>query len=355
MKEEFFISKKIKQLKPYIPGEQTKNKNIIKLNTNENPYQPNGEIKSVLKKIKIKQLKFYPDSKCEQLKEKTALFFKTLKNQIAFGNGSDELIHAIFRGFFNPKESVLFTQYTYSAYEVYAHMYGIAIKKIKMKEDFLIPLQVLKKFSAKVFFLTNPSAPTGTLIDLKSIEKAVLENPKKLFVIDEAYHDFSDKNKSALCLLPHHNNLIILKTLSKSFSLAAIRLGMAFAHPKIIEAFYKILDPYNINTLTQLIAINAFHHTSHYTKNLNKIKNTREDFKKKLQQLHFKVIPSSANFLLVTHQNINMEHLYLFLKKKNILVRYFKRPTLDQYLRITIGKNRDMKKLYKTIKRYEKI
>ncbi|MFC1504462.1 histidinol-phosphate transaminase [Spirochaetota bacterium] len=346
-----FWNSTVKKLKPYVYGEQpAPAKGVIKLNTNENPYPPHKELRKLLSTLDINRLKYYPPPVCERLAGLIAKRYSVQSKFIFIGNGSDEILSYLFRAFLNKEDTVLFTKYTYSLYTTLADIHGIAYKTLPMKNDFMIDLSLVRKYKAKLFFLTNPNAPTGMALPAQDIEKAIRESPGTLFVIDEAYADFSNEN--CIFLTKKYDNVIVLRTLSKSFSLCGIRLGYSIAKPYLTQALYKIKDSYNINLVTQLIAEHAFKKYPYYLKNCRKIIKTRENTAFKLKSLGFTVLPSKANFIFCTHSTINIKRLFLYLKKLKIYVRHFNNPVLDRYLRISIGTEREMNELFKNIKTY---
>ncbi len=355
-----FVVKHLKKLVGYQAGEQPLKK-VIKLNTNENPYPPPLDIKKTLTNIDFTTLKNYPplanDLTNGKLLDVIAKNYQVSNQEICLGNGSDEIISSIFKIFIGSGKKLLLSEYTYSAYFTYATIYNSKVIKLKM-EDFMIdlPKALNKKFD--VFLLTNPNAPTGIAIENKKIIKAIKAHPKKLFIIDEAYSDFNDE--SLVPEIKKLKNLIVIKTLSKGFSLAAIRLGFAFACQEIIESLKKVLDPYNINLISQQIALSAFtkKNQDYFLKNIQKVITTKQKLVKALAELHFTTLPSKTNFVFTSPPGLNTskknttKRLFIFLKKNNILVRYFPVKGLNEFLRITIGTDQEIKKVIQIIKKY---
>jgi histidinol-phosphate aminotransferase len=340
-----FENKNVAQLDPYVYGEQpTPSSKLIKLNTNENPYPPHSSVEQFLKKFDTAKLRLYPDPLCSELRKEVSKTYRLPGSYFLFGNGSDEIISLIFRTFFGRQDEVVFTQYTYSAYRTYAEALGVSSRTLPMGEDFLINLDHLDRISAKVFFLTNPNAPTGLAIKTGELEKTIKKNSSRLFVIDEAYADFAEENALSL-VSSGYKNVLILRTLSKAYSLCGVRLGMAIGHPDLISAMGKIKDPYNVNALTQGIATTVFKHLPYYQKNIKLIKQERAHFAGQLTLSGFKVLPSQTNFLLVAYPGKNLKELYLYLVKKKIYVRHFDKPVLTDYLRISIGTPDEMKRV----------
>ena len=338
-------------MQPYEWGEQPKKTaKLIKLNTNENPYPPPSSLSRKLGGFAISTLRLYPNPLCQDLRKSAAKYFNLKPDMIAFGNGSDELIALIFKTFFNRHDNALLTEYTYSHYKTYADAYGINHTTMPMK-NFQIDISILNRIRCKVFFLTNPNAPTGIVIDPKEIETYINRHTDKLFVIDEAYGDFADAKKSCLPLVKKYNNLIVLRTFSKAFSLSGIRLGFALGNKELISALNKVRDPYNISTLTQMIGVEVFKKIPYYKKNIDKVKQTRKKFSEQLNELKFLVFPSAANFVFCRPPDgVEAEDLFNSLKKKHIYVRHFSDSKLADYLRISIGTNQDMTRVIKEIK-----
>ena len=343
-----FTISPVQLMKAYQWGEQPKaHPGLIKLNTNESPYPPHPSLSKKLANFDISNLRLYPDPRCDKLKIEVSKYFKMPTDMITLGNGSDELIALIFRVFLTRRDNALFTEHTYSHYKTYAHAAGINYSTMPMK-NFQIDLNLLSRIQCKLFFLTNPNSPTGIAIEPKEIEYYLKKHQNKLFVIDEAYVDFADK-KSCLPLIKEYNNILLLKTLSKSFSLCGIRLGFVLGHSDLIESINKVKDPYNVNALTQLIGVEVFKKAPYYQKNIEKIKKTRDFFSKQLIRLGFNVFPSSANFVFVLPpSSITAETIFYSLKKKRIYIRHF--LNVKDHLRITIGNDEEMRKVIKELK-----
>lgn len=346
-----FTSRRVQKLVPYVYGEQPRPvPGLVKLNTNENPYPPHASVRRFLRGLDPDFLRLYPDPTCAGLRKAASRVLGVPENFLLFGNGSDELIALIFRVFFDPGDKVLFTRYTYSAYRSYADAVGVESQDLEMGADFGIDLKKLSARREKVFFLTNPNAPTGIGLDAKVVAQALAANPKKLFVVDEAYGDFA--KSTCVPLVRRFANLIVLRTLSKSYSLCGLRLGYAAAQPGLIEALVKVKDPYNVNALTQKIGELAFRHNAYYLKNAKKIVAERTRFTREMNALGFKTLPSSTNFVLTGRPGKSQGPLYRHLASRQIYVRYFDKSVLRDYLRITIGTPIQMKKLLTEIKAF---
>ncbi|MBL8995550.1 MAG: aminotransferase class I/II-fold pyridoxal phosphate-dependent enzyme, partial [Spirochaetia bacterium] len=304
-----FTSRRVQKLIPYVYGEQPRPvPGLVKLNTNENPWPPHASVRKLLRGLDTDFLRLYPDPTCASLRKAASKVLGVPENCLLFGNGSDELISLVFRVFFDPGEKVLFTQYTYSAYRSYADAVGIPSADLPMGPDFKIDLRKLTSRNEKVFFLTNPNAPTGIGLDAKIIAKALAANPRKLFIVDEAYADFA--GSTCVPLVGRYSNLIVLRTLSKSYSLCGLRLGCAVAQPALLESLIKVKDPYNVNALTQRVGELAFENSAYYLKNAKKIVAERGHFTRAMKALGFTTPPSSANFVLTGKPGQSQAPLY---------------------------------------------
>lgn len=336
----------INALKGYVAGFQPDiNTNFIKLNSNENPYPPSPRIRDGLAKFKYEQLRFYPNSTSDMLRKTLSKIYDVNPENIFCGNGSDEIISLLFKGFFEKDSSVVLPYPTYTLYETAAKIHEVHTIFVQTEEDFTIDVTKLLDHSSesKGIVVVNPNAPTGLLLSIEKI-KLILEQFNGLVIIDEAYIDFSDEKSSALNLINTYPNLIVLRTLSKSYSLCGIRLGYCFASEHIISVLDKIKDSYNIDTLTQLIAQEGLLDRDYFNANLEKVKTTRSKLEKELVKLGFKVYSSQANFILCKPQNgFDAKTIYQYLFNKNIFIRYFNQVRLTDKLRITIGTDEEAK------------
>lgn len=333
----------------YTPGEQPKEKSLIKLNTNENPYPPSQKVEKCLKSLNYDKLRLYPDPLSDELRNTIAKKYRLKKENILIGNGSDEILTIAVRSFVGEKEEIGCFEPTYSLYPVLAKIQNAEIVKVPLdeKDNFEFPekladintelFQNVK--NTKLFFITRPNAPTGTAFEIEKIEKFCKIFNGVVF-IDEAYADFADDN--CLGLLKKYPNVIIGRTLSKSYSLAGIRLGWAIANKEIIEGMLKVKDSYNVNYITQKLAITALQDQKYFEKIISKIKASRKRLIDALRELKFKVIPSQSNFVLASPPKGNAEKLFKFLRKNNILVRFFPSNITDKYIRITIGTDEEI-------------
>ncbi|MGE5841142.1 MAG: histidinol-phosphate transaminase [Deltaproteobacteria bacterium] len=339
----------MKRLKPYVPGEQPQDRKYLKLNTNENPYPPSPRVKEFLESLEPDRLRLYPDPAAVKLREKIGERYGLPKEQVFVANGSDEALSFCFYAFFDSRNGrLLFPEVTYSFYPVYCDFYGIDYEKIPLAGDMSISVEefIRRKTSCGIAF-ANPNAPTGTCLPLKNI-LYLLENcsPEIPVLIDEAYVDFG--GESAVSLLRNHSNLLIVRTFSKSLSLAGIRLGFVLAARELIEALVTVKDSFNsypVSTLAQRIGETALSDISYYRAITDRIVSARESFCSELGGLGWTVLPSKANFVFARKQGLEGKEIYLKLKDRGILVRHFDADKVRNFVRITIGTGEDMQRL----------
>ena len=343
-----FRSKKAKSIKPYTAGAQPKQKNMIKLNTNENPYPPSPKAIEAAKSFDSSLLRLYPRIDGGELRKTIAQLFGIDKSFVFCGNGSDEVLAFAFDAFFDG--GIMFPDVTYSFYPVWADLFDISYSNLPLREDFTIPVENLR---ANGIVLANPNAPTGIAIGLDDIEKVLKQNPEHVVIVDEAYAAFGAQ--SAVPLVSQYPNLLVVTTLSKSHSLAGLRIGYAIGQPHLITALESIRDSFNsypIDSLAQSVSSAALSDTEYYDKIAEKIVATRERITGELKDLGFCVLPSSANFIFVSHPDIDAKALKSFLETKSIFVRYFDLPKINQHLRISIGADADMDTLVKAVSEF---
>ena len=351
-----YFRENIDKMRGYTPGEQPKVDSLIKLNTNENPYPPSPNVIKTLKSFDCTRLKFYPNPTADDLRNELANMFTLKKENIIVGNGSDDILTMTVRSFVGESEKAACFTPTYSLYPVLTQIQNSEIIEIPLEaEKFSFPKVLLNRDSetfkkikkTKVFFIARPNAPTGTDLDLKMIDEFCFLY-KGIVFIDEAYVDFADK--SAISLLKKHPNIIISRTLSKSYSLAGLRLGWAMASKEIISGMMKVKDSYNVNTLSQMLAIEALKDYTYLNSTVKKIKATRTFLTQELTSLGYNVLPSQTNFLFVKIPNNKASELFNYLRNNRIIVRYFPGKTTGNYLRITIGTEDEIKVLLITLK-----
>lgn len=346
-----FWSDFVHDLTPYIPGEQPKLVNLIKLNTNENPYPPSNKVLEVIKNSANDLLRLYPDPNSEKLKAILANYHDLNTNQIFVGNGSDEVLAHIFHAFFKQKKPLLFPEISYSFYPVYCKLYGIIFNTVPLNNQFEIEVNDYHMSNGGIIF-PNPNAPTGIPLALTKIEQLLKINTQSVVVIDEAYVDFG--TESAVSLVHQFPNLLVTHTLSKSRSLAGLRVGYALGHPDLIEGLHRIKDSFNsypIDRLAEAGAIAAFEDEEYFQATRQQVIATREKLILNLQELNFEILPSGANFIFAKHADYDGEALTAELRHQNIIVRHFKVPSkIAPFLRITIGTNIEMDYLIKALK-----
>ena len=331
-------------MEEYIPGEQPEEEGYIKLNTNENPYPPSPLVEEKIKEaLSEGRISLYPPPLGGKLREKAQEVYGLPRDWIAVGNGSDELLNLLFRLFLGKGDRVAYPFPTYTLYRTLAFLQEAEREEIPFPPDFSLPDSFLG-CSAKLKVVSNPNSPTGTFLSLSQIEK-LLSLSSCPVIVDEAYVDFAPY--SVFSLLQDFPNLIIVRTLSKSFSLAGLRVGLLFAHPDIVKGVLKIKDSYNVGILSQIGGTAALEDIEYMKKNVEKIKSTREWFSEEMRQLGFLVYPSQANFIMVKKEGRDLKILYEELKRRKILIRYF--PEWPDSLRITIGKDKEMKILLAAI------
>lgn len=343
-----FLNKQYQTLKAYTPGEQPRNMQYIKLNTNESPYPPAPSVVAAMNGEQVELLRLYSDPTAKELKEKLAALYGVQPENVFVSNGSDEVLNFAFMAFGG--QGVVFPEISYGFYEVYAELYRLDYEKIPLEADFSLDY---KKYCGrnKMVVIANPNAPTGMSIPVSQIEEILKTNPDSLVLIDEAYVDFG--GDSALKLVGKYDNLLVTRTFSKSRCLAGGRLGYAFASPAIIEDLEKIkysTNPYNINRLTLMLGAATVDAEPYYREKCAEIMETRAWTKKQLEKLGFTVLPSDTNFLFARTPDMDGGQLYETLKTRGILVRHFGNPKIDQYNRITIGTKEQMETLINTLK-----
>lgn len=347
------LKEKLSNIEPYVPGEQPKGQGIVKLNTNENPYPPSERVLNALKKIDGERLNLYPDFVCGELKRELGALYGAKEDEIFLGNGSDEVLALCFKAFFNSDKSVLFPDISYSFYSVWTEFFNIPFKRIPLREDFRLDAAGFLAENGGIV-IPNPNAPTAIYEPKNTIEMIVRENPESVVIIDEAYVDFSDEGSIAE-LIHKYENLVVVQTYSKSRALAGIRFGFAFANSeliKVLEGVKNSFNSYTVNTVTKILATECLKDRAYFEKTVTKIKATREKLIKGLESLGFDVLPSSANFVFATKKDTDCTALFEYLKTKNIYVRHFNAPRIENYLRITVGTDKETEILLKEIERY---
>jgi histidinol-phosphate aminotransferase len=350
-----FIRKAVEKLSPYEPGEQPADPHVIKLNTNENPYPPSPEVRKLLRSANADMLKLYPDPVCLRLRMRIAELHSCNIDNVFVGNGSDEVLTLCTLAFVEDDESIGYFVPSYSLYPVLTDIRDVCHNPIMLTDNFTLPANFpfsRKKWkNCSLFFIANPNAPTGMLFPFEHISKFCRIFPG-VVVIDEAYVDFASRDCMELALRYH--NVLIVRTLSKSFSLAGLRVGYSVGHKDLIQALFKIKNSYNVSRLAQEIAMAALNDIPYMRQNVEKIKVTRQRLTEALSSLGYTVYPSETNFLWVRPEPVKAEYLYKELKKRKILIRFFKTPQLKDFVRITIGTDWQVDKLIEAIQKIHK-
>ncbi len=344
---------RMNQLTPYVPGEQPQDGQYIKLNTNENPYPPTPKILDFLHTFDHSRLRLYPEPTSLKLRKAIADDNNLKPENVFIGNGSDEVLSFVFFGFFDGINGpLLFPEFTYSFYPVYSGFYSIPYKKVPLKTDFSLDIDSYLKEKSTGIIVPNPNAPTGVCLTLDEIKYLLNSYPSdRLVCIDEAYIAFG--GESASSLIESYSNLLVVRTFSKSSSLAGLRLGYALGTPELITALNTVKDSFNsypVDLIAQTCGELAVTDSAYSKEIISKIINTREWFTSEIEASGWEVLPSKANFVFARKQGLNGEEVYSKLKEKKILVRYFNKPGIDDFVRITIGTDKDMKILVEALK-----
>lgn len=342
-----FFTSKYKNLTPYTPGEQPKDIEYIKLNTNESPFPPSPKALEMSSDA-ANTLQLYSDPECRDLVATAAKYFGVEKDEILFTNGSDEILNFAFMAFC--ENGAVFPNITYGFYSVFAELNGIPYREIPLKPDFTIDINDYKNVG-KTIFIANPNAPTGISLSVSEIEEIVKSNPENVVVIDEAYVDFGAR--SVIPLIKKYDNLLVTQTFSKSRSLAGARLGFGIGCKSLIADLNTIkysTNPYNVNRMTAAAGIGALKDDTCTKQNCKEIIENREWTKAELSKLGFSMTDSMANFIFAKHPIANGREIYLKLKEKGVLVRHFDKELLTDYNRITIGNKEQMSIFIDTLK-----
>ena len=338
-----YLNDKYLSLEEYTPGEQPRDMKYVKLNTNESPFPPSQSVIDAISAERVAELKLYPDPDCAELRTAISELFGYEKENVFVSNGSDDILNFSFMAFCGEgAHSVVFPEISYGFYKVYADLYGVDYTRIPLCEDFSINPEDYIGIGKNIV-IANPNAPTGLALPLDTIEKIVASNPDNMVLIDEAYVDFGAE--SAVGLVRKYDNLIVVRTFSKSYSLAGARLGFAIASKGLIADLNKIkysTNPYNINRLSMIAGIRAIKDNGYYMDNCKRIARTRERVTAQLRAMGFEVLDSSANFIFARSADIDGESLYLELKNRGVLIRHFTTERIKDFNRITIGTDAEM-------------
>ena len=335
----------IRELTPYVPGEQPRIENLIKLNTNENPYGPSPSVLAAIGGELNNGLRLYPDPDSLKLKQAIATYHHLTPAEVFVGNGSDEVLAHAFHAFFIQDQPILFPDITYSFYPVYCGLYGIDYATVPLDSDMRVRIDDYRRPCGGIV-IANPNAPTGIAMTLSDIEKLVCDHPDRVVLIDEAYVDFGAE--SAIPLVRKYPNLLIAQTFSKSRSLAGLRVGFAVGHPSLIEGLERVKNSFNSYPLDRLAiagATAAIEDEAYFQEKRAQVIKTRDLLAARLEAMGFAVCPSSTNFLFVKHRDRDAATLASALRARAILVRHFRQPGIENYLRISIGTDAECERL----------
>ena len=326
-----------------MPGEQPKDRKYIKLNTNENPYPPSPKALEAIGRAANDSLRLYPDPANDELRDAIAAYFGLKRGNVFVGNGSDELLAFSFLAFFEPTGApVLFAEITYSFYPVYAEFFHIPYRLIPVDKEFNVPVEEYFNENGGIL-IANPNAPTGKGMSLDAVEQILRCNANNAVILDEAYIDFG--GRSAVGLIPRYSNVLVIRTLSKSYSLAGLRVGFALGSEELIEGITRVKDSinsYTVGRLAQIGARVAIEDDQYFQETRAKIMKTRARVSAGLETMGFNVIPSEANFIFISHGTYAGRSLFQRLRDQGILVRYFNKPKIDNFLRVSIGTDEEM-------------
>ncbi len=344
----------VRKVVPYVPGEQPQESNLIKLNTNENPYPPAPGVIRALEQFDTDRLRLYPEPDCKVLVNAIAEYYGLNSSRVFVGVGSDDVLAMIFMTFFNSEKPILFPDITYSFYDVWADMLRIPYEVKPLDENFLIKKEDYYGENGGVIF-PNPNAPTGILMELLEIEEILEHNRDVIVVVDEAYIDFG--GKSALPLIEKYDNLLVVQTFSKSRSLAGMRIGFAMGNEKLIKYINDVKYSFNSYTMNQTalaLGVEAIKDKDYFEETRQKVIATREWAKGELKKLGFSFGDSMSNFIFAAHESVPAKELFEALKKEHIFVRHFSKERISNYLRISIGTRKEMETLIRFLKGYLK-
>lgn len=341
MKE--FWSARVRDMIPYVPGEQPRDRKFIKLNTNENPYPPAPQVVEAVRSAVGEALRLYPDPECLALRQAVAQATGVTPDQVFCGNGSDEILSFAFQAFFDKADPITFPDITYSFYEVYVKCLDLTAKTVPLNDDFSLPLEEFKRELGGGVVIANPNAPTGQAVSVADLRSIVEHNPSHVVIIDEAYVDFGAESMARW--VDQYPNLLVVQTMSKSRSLAGLRVGWALGDKNLIAAMRCVRDSINSYTVDRLAtagAVAALEAADYFERIRHAVIDTRERTWNRLNAMGFEVAPSKANFLFVRHPDIPGKRLFDGLRERGILVRRWDLPRIGDYLRISIGTDQDM-------------
>lgn len=335
----------VQSMAAYVPGEQPRDQRYVKLNTNENPYPPSPRVIEAIRDAAGDGLRLYPQPMADELRERAARLYGVKPENVLVGNGSDDLLAMVVRACVDAGDRVAYPVPTYSLYDTLVALHDGEALRVPFEEDFSLP-EALLRVEARLVFLCNPNSPSGTVVPLDAV-RALVERQRGLVVVDEAYVDFGEG--TSLPLLREFHNLVVLRTLSKSFSLAGLRIGLAFGAQDVIAMLAKVKDSYNVNRLSIIAGAAALRDVRWMEANVRRVQRTREELTRRLVALGFEVPPSQANFVLARRRGGDLGALYESLKRRGVLVRYFPTPELRDSLRITVGTDDEVRILARVL------
>lgn len=343
---------KLRRIDPYVPGEQPQSADIIKLNANENPYPPAPGVQQALRSFDASRLALYPDANGKALKTALANRFGLKPSQVFLGNGSDDVLALAFQSFFCSGEPILYPDITYSFYPVWCDLFRIPYETVPLDENFCVRVRDYDRPNGGIV-LPNPNAPTGRGVSLDFLEDLLQHNADCVVIIDEAYVDFGAQ--SAVPLIEKYENLLVVQTMSKSRSLAGLRIGYALGSETLIATLEAVKNSYNSYTMDAVALAAgeaAVADEAYFQETCRKVIATRERTAEELRKLGFTVSPSLTNFLFVTHPKKEAPVIFEYLRQKNIFIRYFKLPRIDNYLRITVGTDAQMDRMIEELRAF---
>lgn len=339
----------VRRVVPYTPGEQPQVTDVVKLNTNENPYPPSPSVRAILEDFEYGKMRLYPDPDSSVLVDAIAKRYNVKSSQVFAGVGSDDVLAIAFMTFFGSEKPVIFPNITYSFYDVWADVYRIPYKQIPLNSDFTINREDYITENGGIV-IANPNAPTGVMETIENIEYIVKKNPDSVVIVDEAYVDFG--SESCLPLVEKYENLLVVQTYSKSRSMAGMRIGFAIGSEKLIKYMNDVkfsINSYTMNPITQLCGAASMADEEYFRETVDKIIATRERSKVRLTELGFVFPDSKTNFIFASPQKVSAKVIFEELKKRNIFVRYWNKPIICDYLRISIGKDEEMDRLFNAL------
>ena len=342
--------KNLRDIEPYVPGEQSKDRDIVKINANENPYPPSPKAVEALKNFDTDRLRFYPQANATALKQAIADFYEVKAENVFVGNGSDDVLALAFQAFFNGDKPIAYPDITYSFYPVWCRLLGIEYVNYPLDEDFRINVEDYKAENGGVV-IPNPNAPTSIGEGREFVERLMEYNQDSVVIIDEAYCDFG--GVSSVPLISKYENLLVTGTFSKSRSLAGMRIGFAIGSKTLIDTLEAVKNSYNsytVDALSIAMGIEAMKDVEYFNETISKIIATRTRVTEKLRSLGFEVLDSQTNFIMATHKDFDMKEMFEYLKENKIFIRYFNQPRINKYVRITIGTDEEMDKFLQGVK-----